>query len=925
MLYFDSWAISTLICCIFTFTIFAFLATLKNKAKYTAAFSVLFLWVFLINFGFLISALFPYPEAAYHRLLTGPGAAFGTLFLCVFSYLYPRNDRPKEAKIVLSVMIILALSVVAYSYYQILTSRPIFDFQGQIYTYPASVGSLLALIMIAFLLIMIVIQVRKIITSKAEEKKALTQMSVAMVLTYLVPIISNFLLRGGYIKFHIFQQLYVGFMILGYFSLTIVFINNTVDKTSFMTKIVGITVVTSLVFAQGFSTVLNLRNESLFDQISLKEALSFVSTGRAEGTAIAYVISISEGSKKPKVLLAKDGYEPNPNAAATEIAKIKATDGFLKRIPTVNVPKTSEGQERYVSKPDDLFYSYYIQDSQQGRIFQVVFPYMHYRSFLDETNRWTAILTLVLVIVILTLFPIFFNRSLVRPLNTLIKGVGEVNLGNLYVKIPVLVQDEIGYLSDAFNNMVQSILEGRTKLEEYADTLEEKVELRTKEVTEKMEEIQSLKVQQDGDYYLTSLLSRPLMTNWNKSQIVSTNFYIEQKKKFTFRNKESELGGDICISGNLLFGNDKDRWIVFINGDAMGKSMQGAGGAIVLGTAMNNIMARSASKGRILNTSPEEWITDTYRELDDIFRTFDGVMMASVILGVINERTGKMLYFNAEHPWTVLYRDGKASFLEKELTLRKLGSPSEMSFRILECTLSAGDVLYVGSDGRDDINVSHDGNSWTMNEDETVFLRLVETAKGDLDAVVNQIHKLGALSDDLSLIRIGYQESTASVESESRQLYPELAIRKFSEAKALVLQHEISTAIILLEEAIKLMPSFKEAVRLLGQIYYDKKEYEAAAKWFKIYLESESDSPNIWFLLSICYKHLKEYLLAAGAAEKVRLSQPHRLANLVNLSDSYRLLGKWEEARTILETALLIDKESPGVQKLNELLKSRGY
>lgn len=825
----------------------------------------------------------------------------------------------------MSVMVVLALSVVSYSYYQILTNKPIFDFQGQIYTYPASVGGLLALVMIAFLLIMIVIQVRKIRASKAEEKKALTQMSVAMVLTYLVPIISNFLLREGYIKFHIFQQLYVGFMIFGYFSLTIVFINNTVDKTSFMTKIVGITVVTSLVFAQGFSTVLNLRNESLFDQISLKEALSFVSTGRADGTAIAYVISIPEESKKPKVLLARDGYEPNPSIAATEIGKIKATGSFLKRIPTVNMPKTSQGKERYVPKPTDLFFSYYIQDVQHGRILQITFPYMHYRSFLDETNRWIAILTLFLVIVILTLFPIFFNRSLVRPLNTLIKGVGEVNLGNLYVKIPVLVQDEIGYLSDAFNNMVQNILEGRTKLEEYADTLEEKVESRTKEVTEKMEEIQSLKVQQDGDYYLTSLLSRPLMTNWNKSQVVSTNFYIEQKKKFTFKNKESELGGDICISGNLLFGEDKDRWIVFINGDAMGKSMQGAGGAIVLGTAMNNIMARSASKGRILDTSPADWITDTYRELDDIFRTFDGVMMASVILGLINESTGKMLYFNAEHPWTVLYRDGLASFLEKELTLRKLGSPSEMNFKILEYNLSPGDVIYVGSDGRDDINLPQDGNAWTMNEDETVFLRVVETAKGDLDSVVNQIHKLGALSDDLSLIRIGYQESIASVVSEPKQSYPDLAVRKFSEAKALVLQHEVSTAIILLEEAIKITPSFKEAIRLLGQIYYDKKEYEVAAKWMEVYLDAEPDSPNIWFLLSICYKHLKEYALATGAAEKVRLSQPHRLANLVNLSDNYRLLGRWEEARAILETALAIDKEGPGVQKLNELLKSRGH
>ncbi|TGK11810.1 HAMP domain-containing protein [Leptospira fletcheri] len=925
MLFFDSWAISTLICCIFTLIIFVYLAALKNKASYTGSFSVLFLLVFIVNLGFFISAIFPYPNGAFHRMLTGPGAAFGTIFLCVFSYLYPRNDRPKEAKIVLGILSSISLVAVIYSYYQILTHDPIFDFQGQIYTYPAGVGGILAIVMIGFLVSMLVIQIRKIVQSSGEEKKALIQMSIAIGVTYLVPVFSNLLLREGYIKFQVFQQLYVGFMIVGYFSLTIVFINNTVDRTSFMTKIVGITVVTSLVFAQGFSTVLNIRNEALYDEISLKEALTFVSTGKSDGTSIAYVISLGKNSQRAKLLHKKENYEPNLDESLKDIVKNKSAGNFLKRIPTVNLPKSTQNASKYVPKLSDLFYSYYISDTENDRIVQVAFPYVYYRTFLDETNRWVAILTLFLVLIILTLFPVFFSRSLVRPLNTLIQGVGEVNLGNLSVKIPVLVQDEIGFLTDAFNKMVQSILEGRTKLEEYADTLEEKVESRTKEVTEKMEEIQSLKVQQDGDYYLTSLLSRPLMTNWNKSRSVSTAFYIEQKKKFTFRNKNSEIGGDICISGNLLFGSDKDRWTVFVNGDAMGKSMQGAGGAIVLGTAMNNIMARSAGKGKALESSPEDWIQDTYRELDDIFRTFDGVMMASVVLGLINERTGRMLYFNAEHPWTVLFRDGKSSFLEKELTLRKLGSPSEMSFKILEYVLKPGDVIYVGSDGRDDINVAQGNSSWTMNEDETIFLKAVESSKADLDGVVNYIHGLGILTDDLSLIRIGFQETEVATASEPKRKYGDTAIRKFSEAKELLQQDEISTAVVLLEETIKSEPDFKEAIRLLGQIYYDQKDYEKAASLFAEYVKFDSDSPNIWFLLSICQKYLKNYSQASISAEKVRYSQPQRLANLVNLTDNYRLLGRWEEARSTLLVAQSIDKESPGVKKLDELLKSKGY
>ncbi|TGM90472.1 SpoIIE family protein phosphatase [Leptospira licerasiae] len=923
MIYFNSWAISTLICSIFTFIIFAFLAALKKKANYTSAFSLLFFFVFLINFGFFLSAIFPYPTASYHRLVTGPAAVFGTIFLCIFAYLYPRNDRSKETKYVIGILLGISLITISYSYFQIFTNKPLFDFKGQIYNYQQKVGNLLAASLLAFLLVMIFIQVRKIIRADKEERKALVQMSIGMDITYTVPVVSNLLLREGVITFNTFQQLYVGFMILGYFTLTILFINNTVDKTSFMTKIIGITVATCLVFAQAFSTVVNLKNESLFDEISIKEATTFLNTGKSEGSSIAYAVSLGDSSNKPKVLIKSAGIEPNLNLAQREILENKKAGNFLKRIPTTNLPKTIS--DDYVPSPNDLFYSYYLRDEVGERTLLVAFPYLHYRKFLDETNSWLVLLTLSLVFVILVLFPFFFNRSLVRPLNTLIRGVGEVNLGNLTIRIPVLVQDEIGYLSESFNKMVGSILEGRTKLEEYADTLEEKVDARTKEVTEKMEEIQSLKVQQDGDYFLTSLLSKPLMTNWNRSSSVTTNFYIEQKKKFVFKNKESEIGGDICISGNLLFGPEKERWSVFLNGDAMGKSMQGAGGAIVLGTAMNNIMARSASQGKVLNISPEDWVREAYRELDDIFRTFDGVMMASAILGLINEKTGKMYYFNAEHPWAVLLRDGKASFLETELTLRKLGSPSEMSFRILEFDLMPGDILYVGSDGRDDINLTEDGVNWIMNSDENMFLQTVEESKGDLDNLVDRIHSLGALSDDLSLIRIGFHEKLSQNITEAKTGIPESVLRKYTEAKALLQQREIGTAVVLLEEALDSVPSFKAAARLLGQVYYDRKEYDPSSRWFEKYLEFDSNSPNVWFLLSVCYKHLKEYAKSSYAAEKVRLSQPHRLANLINLTDNYRLLGRFNEARSILEAAESIDGESPGVRKLDELLKSKGY
>ena len=67
-----------------------------------------------------------------------------------------------------------------------------------------------------------------------------------------------------------------------------------------------------------------------------------------------------------------------------------------------------------------------------------------------------------------------------------------------------------------------------------------------KKLSESLEQVNTLKEQQDGDYYLTSLLVQPLSGNFIK--LKETEFKIEtlirQKKQFHFKNKNSEIGGD---------------------------------------------------------------------------------------------------------------------------------------------------------------------------------------------------------------------------------------------------------------------------------------------------------------------------------------------------------------------------------------------
>lgn len=388
--------------------------------------------------------------------------------------------------------------------------------------------------------------------------------------------------------------------------------------------------------------------------------------------------------------------------------------------------------------------------------------------------------------------------------------------------------------------------------ENLTDTID-KLNMTTKELEISFDTVHKLKTKQDGDYFLTTLLLQPLMKNYNKSKNVTTKFIIYQFKNFIFKDRKEQIGGDICITGNLIFKNQT--YTMFFNGDSMGKSIQGSGGALVMGTALNSIMHRSASDDKVLKMLPDEWLTNTYEELQSIFLAFDGAMMVSGIMGLINDSTGELSYFNAEHPYPVIYRNSNATFLQKQFHLRKFGSPMEMDFSILKAQLQAEDIIILGSDGRDDLNLTPGQKYATMNEDDTLFLNTVMQAHGSLEFIVKNIFRHGDITDDLSLMRIGYHEkkpvydykqcqtlfdqihaerikanlkfSNFNKVIELIELLPEKERFRFSYIHAYSLYNlkRYNLAIDLLNNILKKSTAHFSTHRLLGYAYYQQQDY----------------------------------------------------------------------------------------------------
>ncbi len=273
------------------------------------------------------------------------------------------------------------------------------------------------------------------------------------------------------------------------------------------------------------------------------------------------------------------------------------------------------------------------------------------------------------------------------------------------------------------------------------------------EVNMRYEEIKQLKFKQDGDYYLTSLLIEPLLEQISLQGKIKIETYISQFKKFTFREENREIGGDIVLHDEILLGNQE--YIIFINADAMGKSIQGAGGALVFGVILKTVISRT--KGEIRFIAPEKWILETYHELQKIFESFDGLMLVSAILGLIDTSTGMVYFLNLDHPDIVLFKDNIASYIKPFQTNSKIGMPYSSTPKGVDTfQLSEGDVLFLGSDGKDDLKSISPDSLDQYNYDENLFLRIVEAHKGNMPELIENMNSYGTIIDDISLMKISY-------------------------------------------------------------------------------------------------------------------------------------------------------------------------
>ncbi|MBL8020858.1 MAG: SpoIIE family protein phosphatase [Leptospirales bacterium] len=1019
-------AVSILIGAVFYLLVSLFIFFgIAEKSKATVVLGFAFLFSGILALAYVPAYSIYEPWIAYHRWFTVSAAllahpAYGQLL-----YYYPSERYMRTARAVLAIQLLVALGVTGTFVYVSLSRPLIYTFAGHLWdididTMSRVVAGAIVLNITHFVIVGIVHLIRR-----KGERLRFAGIYFSMMFAVLVPTITNALSRDGLMTRDLHQTILVLMSIAGLFVALMVYLNTTTDKTTFMAKIIGVSLVTFMLLMVLNSFYSFQDKEDAYDQLRVEQT-SRLSIDRQYPVAdLEYLLTYEIDKNKFEFLRGNGGEigpsgltdefintaiyerirsvrgedwrdqvrailrEAPPHAVAytkileNNLASASSPQALLHRLDSMSqqivyrsikikeIPeaKFKEDVVKYAQKlPTDLvpfgeaittfaqmqfanqadlkkevlqlfvpfrghgirqyrksterarhFTAFLHYDAAARKMYEAGYSYVEYRSFIHKVGLKLVGILFAGVLLIGVGFRFFFLGTLVRPLESLLSGVRRVNAGDLGVQVKVAIADEIGFLTESFNGMVSSIKTAREKLERYADELEEKVRERTAELSETLRTVQELKHQQDGDYFLTSLLIKPLTRNLTQSQNVHVEFLIEQKKKFEFRKWKEEIGGDFCSAHSIELHSKK--YTVFVNADAMGKSMQGAGGALVLGAVFESLMERTRSMPVLKNQSPERWIKNAFQELQNVFESFDGSMLVSMVLGLVDDETGLLYYINVEHPWTVLYRDGKAQFMEKEHLFRKLGVTGVSGqIQVVTFQLQPDDVLIVGSDGRDDLMMgTHPSGERIINEDEFLFLRVVEVSQGKLPQIRGHLIEHGSLTDDLSLIRISYRTTQEANLDEDEKM--QRLAQYHERAKQFAAGKQFAEAVHVLDEALELDSKSLKTIRMLVRVLLDQKDFEAAFAHAEDYIYLKPLDTDMIYLAAYLCKKLRRPHDAVEFGERVRLRAPGFVRNLINLAEVYRSLKNLNRAEKLVGEALRIEPENPRALRLRDVVK----
>jgi two-component system NtrC family sensor kinase len=190
-----------------------------------------------------------------------------------------------------------------------------------------------------------------------------------------------------------------------------------------------------------------------------------------------------------------------------------------------------------------------------GEIIGILYVGMLEKPYIDLRNKimatFTGIAVLFAIILVVILF--FITSTIIRPLQNMVFATHKIACGDMNYKVDINFQDEVGQLAQSFNQMTGALKIANQKLIQWGETLEKRVEERTK----KLKDIQDSMIQSEKMASLGKIAAGVAheINNPLTSILINTHLMMEKtSKKSPFQENLNMIAEETLRCSDIVKG-----------------------------------------------------------------------------------------------------------------------------------------------------------------------------------------------------------------------------------------------------------------------------------------------------------------------------------------------------------------------------------
>lgn len=274
-----------------------FLLTIKNRSRAAFHLGILLLFGAGAAFAFFISGCVFHPLAAMHRYFTIAFVMAASIHTAQFFLSFPTDDFPRFRRgLLLAEWLMLVLIVLVFISKSLKTNY-IFYFNGHCWDFQLdALSKLVGLLMLLTMIISTLVGLFKAFTYRRRKGGWFIALVFLNLIVALVPGIINILSRDGIVGRDLYNISMIFFNMTGFFGMFIIFTNLTKDRTTFMAKIITVTLSTVLLLMLGITYYSSVRSERFYDGLHRLEVRSILNEKNYRPDELEYIAACSVAS-----------------------------------------------------------------------------------------------------------------------------------------------------------------------------------------------------------------------------------------------------------------------------------------------------------------------------------------------------------------------------------------------------------------------------------------------------------------------------------------------------------------------------------------------------------------------------------------------------------------------------------------------------